>query len=509
VSRLRVGLDVGTSSAKAAAFDVGGGVVSRARVSLPPVETDGPAAWQPLAEVVAAAERALTELFGSGAEADATGGRSGAAGTGGPGAGADGADVGRADDGGAGTVELVALTAQRDTAVLFRRDGEPLSELISWRDGRAAAAGSLWDALADEEPAALARLGAVRSLPSLLAGRWTGRPMETPATLPLHLRGRSRRRLAARTGGGGTVELPERRPLGEAGAPLRPAGTGLPASLDGVPLHVTAGDKNCEMLGHGVRRPGAGSVSLGSAISLGTLAGGTPVETAGDGPVYRSPAAVPGRENVEVGLVSGLEGESGPAGSVARALDSAGRGAVGDGAAGEGARGAGCPDGRLRTDIWCAPYFRGALDAPGALPRFAGLAGDAEPRELAQAWAQGVAGELRRLRPILERAAGARLERLVVGGGRAASPGWARLLAEALGLPVERAADAWSGARGAVASLQLARGEPGVDGLLAGGPAAAIAEPVLPSSDARVRRRVDRYYEDWERFAAGARRRRE
>lgn len=400
---LRIGVDVGTSAVKAALFGPGGEVRSRSVRTLPPIQTRGAAAWQPLEPVARAAEGVLADLELAG---------------GGP--------------AGGGT-ELVALTAQRDTAVLLDRAGRPCSELISWRDGRAAGAGSLWDALAGEDADLPARLGAVRALPSFLSERWTGRALETPASLSMHLRAPARRRLAGVVGGPDAVDVPDVRPLGEAAARIRSDREGLPGELGGVLLHVTAGDKNCEMLANGVRRPGRGFLSLGSAVSLGTLAaaGGA---AGSDGPAYRSPAALRRRRNVEVGLVGGLDGSGALPGSREAELR---------------------PDGRLRPDVWCVPYFRGALDAPGARALVAGLGEETDRGAMEQAWAQGVVAELRRLRPGLESAAGAALEGVVVGGGGGTAPGWARLVADALDLPARRTPDPWAGARGAVAAVLL------------------------------------------------------
>lgn len=398
---LRVGVDVGTSAVKAALFGPGGEVRSRSVRDLPGIETRGAAAWQPLEPVARAAEGALDDLELAG---------EGVAG---------------------GGTELVALTAQRDTAVLLDRAGRPCSELISWRDGRAAEAGSLWDALAGEDPDLPTRLGAVRALPSFLSERWTGRALETPASLSMHLRAPARRRLADVAGGPDAVDVPEVRPLGEASAPIRPD-RGTPGTLGGVPLHVTAGDKNCEMLAHGVRCPGRAFLSLGSAVSLGTLAAAGAAGS--DGPAYRSPAALRGRRNVEVGLVGGLDGS----GALPGSREAEPR-----------------PDGRLRPDVWCVPYFRGALDAPGARALVAGLGEETDSGAMEQAWAQGVVAELRRLRPGLESASGAALEGVAVGGGGGAAPGWARLVADALDLPARRTPDPCAGARGAVAAVLL------------------------------------------------------
>jgi len=64
-------------------------------------------------------------------------------------------------------------------------------------------------------------------------------------------------------------------------------------------------------MGHGVRSPGRDSLSLGSAVSLGTLQSASGPGAEPEPPVYCFRAAMRGRHNVEVGLVDGFDGTNG------------------------------------------------------------------------------------------------------------------------------------------------------------------------------------------------------
>ncbi|MGI9038966.1 MAG: FGGY family carbohydrate kinase [Gemmatimonadota bacterium] len=447
---LRVGLDVGTTAVKAAALTGRGEVIARARGALPPVAFDGSRATQPIAEVLATARRVLVELLASLEEA------------------------------GAGPVAFVAITTQRDTVVTLDAEGHPSSELVSWLDRRWLDAGSLWDALVMDGEAQPA---AVRSLTSFLTEAWTGRAVESRATVPRDLSGAAHDRLVAFAGA--AVDLPAVLPIGAPAGALNLPHAGKAA------LHVTAGDKNCELLGGGVRSPVTAGLSLGTGISLGTLAGGAvdgvleceePGNEGGreeEPGVVQTRAALYGRWNLEVGLLG--------------AWDAPGLRAA--------LRSHGGPDAQLQRDVFCVPYYGGALDTPGARPVFAGLPAEADGSLLLQAWAQGIVGELRRMRPALERASGAALESVVLSGGHSDSSGWPQLVADGLALPVRAAGDAWLGAIGAVAAVEEASGTGGA-AVSPWSPSLEAGGVTQPSSDTASTRR---YYEAWDRLAAASR----
>ncbi|MCB9674524.1 MAG: hypothetical protein H6737_05365 [Alphaproteobacteria bacterium] len=352
-------IDIGTSSVKGARFDAHGTVVAHAVRSIPGVVRDGAAVTQDLGAVLAAAD-AVRDAVGSGAAG-------------------------------------LCVTTQRDTAVL---DGT----LISWMDGRAAAHGSLWDVL---DPAGKA----VRTLPSAVLERWTGRAVETEASRSARLRDDLDRLRAL------GCTLPELVPLGE------PAGT-----WNGVPVYPTAGDKNCALLGNGATSEVAG-LSLGSAVSLGLRAQGVPKGRPG---VFVSHAALHGRWDVETGLVAGMSARDGLAAWLP--IDRA--------------------PGDFADDLWMLPHFAGALDRPATGVLF-GLRADTPPVAIANAWAQGVVAELVRLRPALEAEAGGQITRIRLSGG-GAQPGWDALVADAFDVPVERVHGRLAGCRGAVDAVRIA-----------------------------------------------------
>lgn len=393
-SGVLVGIDVGTSSAKAAAFDPTGRVVARVRLAMPPLLRRRGGVVQSAREVRAAANGALEAL-----EAEC------------------------------GGWSRIALTCQRDTFLLVDRRGRPATDLVSWRDQRAASGRPLVDLLLDELDVRDGPGGAgpggsddgtalrARSLASWLTEVWTGRAAETSATWPRHLSGESRERVVDRLG---VEALPDEVPVG-----------GVAGERNGAPLHPTSGDKNCELLAAGATGERAG-LSLGSAISLGVAAAGEIRARPG---IVVSPAAVAGRHDVETGLAVGVDGGE----RIARLV---------------GLPPTRPPDPAWRTVPLCVPWLGRALDGAGEGLTFEGVAEHTTPADLHQAWAQGVVAELARLRPSLERAAGTEVREIVLYGG-AAGGGWPDLVAGGTDLPVRPIDDPWLGARGAVLSSLL------------------------------------------------------
>ncbi|MBA3346728.1 MAG: hypothetical protein H0T44_15735 [Gemmatimonadales bacterium] len=255
-----VGVDVGTSAVKVAAFDGRGELLEAVRRPMPGLELSGEAAVQPLEGCVEAVNGALSGL-------------------------ALPENLRR----------FVALTTQRDTALLADAEGRALTPLISWRDRREQRYGSLWDALAAETAAVIEQARVVRSLTSELSLRWTGRSAETTESLPRHLSDCAAERLDAVCGR--RIRRPEMVELG----------TGAGRLPGGPPLHLTAGDKNCELLGNGVLHPGTAGLSLGSAVSLGVAVQGSRPDAAAG--VVVTPAAFAGGWNVETGLPVGMQAE--------------------------------------------------------------------------------------------------------------------------------------------------------------------------------------------------------
>ncbi len=384
-----LGIDVGTTAAKAALFDAHGEILRAARVRLPALHVNGAIATQPLHALVEQTEDLVCDIVGT------------------------------------APIRLLALTTQRDTAIVLDAVGSPLGDLVSWRDVRHTQHGTLWDALAIE--GSLPTHIRVRSLPSYLSERWTGEAVEARGNRPRHQSAAALETLRALDV---SFDAPKEVDVGARVGTIR-ASSRLPS---GVALHVTTGDKNAEMLGAGVNSAGIAGLSLGSAISLGIVVNERPEAAAG---CVLTAAAEAGRWNVETGLLVGVDGLD-----ILRAWY--GRPDLE-------------PDPCWRDGLWCVPLFGGAIDRPDARAMLSGLTASTAPGDVARAWAQGVACELARLLPSLERAGGVLSEIRTYGGGAGTLE--PSLLADVLDRPVRALDDVWCGARGAVMSALLACGD--------------------------------------------------
>jgi sugar (pentulose or hexulose) kinase len=362
---LWLGLDVGTSAVKAAAYLEGGNRVGAAREGLGSTAAAGARGGEPALdprhiEGVALATLASVLRQAGGVRAH--------------------------------PVRVLSLTTQRDTLLGVDREGRAVTPLLSWRDRR--------------------RLGDLAGRRDLLA--------ELPSLGPA-------------AGGSG----PPRRVLPLEAWLLERWSAGPPVpGLEGVEVVHAGGDKNCEYLALGVApdAPSLAAISLGSAISLGMAVGGdTPPEPV-SGVVVTKAAGGHGW-NVETGILSGMQGRQ-------LAAERAGVHPW-----------TGPLPLRPEPDLCCVPHFGGALDDPTAEGIWEGPGGGAaplDPSRVARAWAEGVARELARLRPRVERVAGATVERVRVCGGGAMDPAWGAILEGALRVPVTLVEDPWTGCRGAV-----------------------------------------------------------
>jgi len=392
-----VGVDVGTSAVKVLVLDERGRRLARVRRILPPLVVDPPAAGRGRASPGSVTQdpvSTLEEVERALAAVDRV-----------------------------GRWSLIALTTQRDTLLLTDGSERPLTPLVSWRDARDRHAPLLDSLLAGLPPSGDSSVVRVRSLASWLSSVWTGRAAETPATLPRHLSGPGLRDGKDRLG---TDALPDLLSVGAEAGRRR-----------GVPVHVTAGDKNCEMLGAGVRAPGRAALSMGSAISLGMITDegqGRPPDASGR---VVTPAALPGRWNVETGLVIGMDG-----------LDRIDRwlGSKGD---------RWLDPGFQRVPV-LRPWFAPALDGAGSGVMARGLERLRSSDDVRQAWAQGVVSEVARLAPSIEEAVEHTIGEVVLSGGGGTEAAWTALVAAALDVPVRRADDPWRAARGAIVCALLA-----------------------------------------------------
>lgn len=152
---IALGIDIGTSSVKAARFDRQGRRLAELVVPVSPPCRRGARVTQDLERLLEAADEAVETLRGD--------------------------------------ASMVALTTQRDTLLLD-------DELLSWMDGRDGG-GSIWDVVRPQR-----RVG---SLVSAVVERWTGSPAETSATWPSRLRGHERERAIALG-----VQMPVEVPIG-------------------------------------------------------------------------------------------------------------------------------------------------------------------------------------------------------------------------------------------------------------------------------------------------------
>jgi sugar (pentulose or hexulose) kinase len=430
-----LGIDVGTSAVKAAAFDADGKVMAAARARLPRLEVHGDAAVQPLGAVLIATEQVVQDVT-HGIEP-----------------------------------ALAALVTQRDTAIALDANEECARDLISWRDGRHRQCESVWDALAAEPGHLPEGPIRVRSLLSFLVERWTGVAAETEGTLSRHLAEPALCRLRQWRG---DVDVPcivsTEEPIS-----TRP-GCALPA---GIPLFLSSGDKNAELLGAGVTGTSSAGLSLGSAISLGvTVSGGRPEDVPG---CVITRAALRDAWNVETGLATGMDGLD-----VLRKW--CGRPDL-------------VPDARWRTDLWMVPTFAGAIDNERATGLIDGMRPSTTIEDLARAWAQGVACELARLMTRIDAAAGPVEELRIHGGGADAL--WQRLLADVMDLPVRLLTDPWCGARGSVLAALIDSGRQAQAEALMDVAEALLTPAELP--DRTIRPSVIRYREHYDSLMKASR----
>jgi xylulokinase len=277
MTRALLGLDLGTTEAKAALFDLDGNVLAFEHEDYPTdVGADGRAEQDP-ADWWAAFEACVRRLGVGGAEARASGPESGSRG---------GAGVGRGDL----RIEAICGVAQGPTLVAVDADGASVRPAITWQDRRARDAGFgllsriAW--LAAEDPGAVAR--ARWLVPAWDAlGLWLSGNAAT--ALQPHEASLDPARL--RAAGVDPDRLPPAVGIGDRLGGLRPdvaARLGLPA---GIPVLAGVNDGTASMLGAGLLEPG-------DAVDTGGASGGFGVYV--DRPIsvpgtFSAPAPIEGR----------------------------------------------------------------------------------------------------------------------------------------------------------------------------------------------------------------------
>ncbi|MFD1934929.1 FGGY family carbohydrate kinase [Nonomuraea mangrovi] len=406
-------------------------------------------------------------------------------------------------------VDYVAVTAQGDGCWLVDEAGEPTGPAILWNDGRAAAFVAEWTA------------GGVLEEAFRLNGSlaFAGLPNAILAWLRAHDPGRVERSAAALTCGGWVFAKLTGRiaaDSSDASTPFADLATGrysaellalydlewaarlLPALLDddgraapltadglglplGTPVVMSSYDIASTAVGVGAVSPGQACTILGTtlcteivtdSVSLGERASGLTVALGLPGLRLRAFPTLAGGE--VIGWACEMLGLRGP--------DELGELAT---RAPEGAGG-----------LVFLPYLspageRAPFLAPSARGAFAGLSFEHRREHLARAVLEGLTMVIRDCLT----ASLVRPTELRVCGGGAASEVWSQLIADVVGLPVLRSADAEAGARGAYVLGGLATGT------LTGIPPARV-RPALEPAEGPYDELFDRFLEVRQSVAA-------
>jgi len=252
-----LGLDVGTTEAKAALIGLDGRLLGQGRGSYPTdAAADGQAEQDPR-DWWAALSTAV-----------------------------------RAIDVAAGEVVAICGVAQGPTLVAVDAAGGPVRAAITWQDRRAGGTGfgllpkMAW--LAREDPATAAR--AAWLLPA-----WDAMGLWLSGEAASSLQGHETRPDEAALAGAGVrpSQVPEARPFGSPLGVLRPGAAEALGLRAGIPVISGVNDGAASMLGAGLR-------VAGDAVDTGGTSGGIAIYT--DGPValpvaglYQAPAPIPGR----------------------------------------------------------------------------------------------------------------------------------------------------------------------------------------------------------------------
>jgi xylulokinase len=345
-------------------------------------------------------------------------------------------------------VRALGLTGQLDGCVPVDGDARPLGPCLVWMDRRAAreaarapedvvravsgltpdaghmAAKIRW--LLDHVPAAR-RAARFHQPVSYLVARLTGRHVYdhglASTTMLYDLARRAHDPALLDAFGVAPERLPEIAPAAAPAGPLHAAGAALAGLPPGLPVAVGTGDDFATPLGAGIVAPGPVACVLGTAEVVGAL---DPAARRDDAGLVETHAYVDGQYFIEnPGWLGG--------GAVAWLAGILGL----DGAAEVDRRAAEVPPGA--DGVVFLPALTGAMApawAPGARGAFYGLTPAHGAGHLARAVLEGCAFAMRdvveRLRA-LEVAA----DRLILLGGGARSPLWARIHADAAGLPAE------------------------------------------------------------------------
>ncbi len=467
--RVWIGVDVGTSMAKAAAFDVAGDLIAVASRPVPLLHP-GPARVEQDPEVIVGSVQAvIAEVCGA---------------------------IGNHRP------ELVALTGQGDGCWLFDDQGIPVRTAISWMDGRASSILAEWtengvcDAMFGEngnmmfpgapapilawldrnEPDTLDRAATAGYIKDLLLQRFTGlRATDgSDASLPFGslVTGEDYSSEVLRlTGLGHRADLlaPVVRPLPS--APLTAIGSGATTLVPGTPVVAAPYDIPACVIGSGVLSPGDGLLIAGTTLACSVLVDSVDLGGPKAGMTITMPqpdrwlrvmAAMVGTASLDWALgildvpFTALNAlvESTPAGS---------------------------------NGVEVLPFLapsgeRAPFVDPAARAQFTGLSLTSSRGDMVRALCEGLAYAAR---SCFEEA-GLTGDVYVCGGG-ARSLAWMQIIASVLGRPVFLAKEGEVGARGAVLAAADALGTP-LDAELWTGP-----HQVVEPRPAEVKLYEDRY----------------
>jgi len=431
VNPLVVGIDSGSSCCKTVALDGRGRIVAQARVEhpAPRIDADGAATQEP-----EALWRALcAAVVGLGIASD--------------------------------RVVAVGLTTQRDCLLPLAGD-DPVAPVFLWMDRRSATVSggvadaylplarsskARWFRSADAEAAARAdRWG---GLDAWLVLRITGCYRASAAAVPLSM---PTRRFepgwdpdptAWEAWGAPAEATPEIVAPGSVLGTVSDAGSAHTGLASGTPLIATAGDKNCEILGAGVCGPSEAALSLGTALSAGTIVDAPDGLT--EPPLWTTAGPLPGRWTVEAGVPYGMA-----TWEWMRALCAV---PEQDG----GARVESVPPGA--DGLFVLPHWLGTVDAPDARGLIAGLTPAHEARHLLRATLEGLAFASRLALETIAAATGTPIERVYVTGGGAGLDPMVQILAATLSgevlVPKHTASGAIGAAVVAATTRQVAENE--------------------------------------------------
>jgi sugar (pentulose or hexulose) kinase len=269
---------------------------------------------------------------------------------------------------------------------------------------------------------------------------------ESAAALPLLLpvdRWRpawSSDRAAWRAVGLDPTAVPEAIPAGSLVGPLSGSGAKRTGLSPGVPVVATGGDKNCEILGGAARGPVEGVLSLGTALSLGTMVDDLDVYRRNPS-LWCTAAPTADRWTVEAGVPGGLWTLEWLAGLLSSSLKRLERIAQCVPPGSEG--------------VTLVPHFSGSVSQPGARGVVSGLTPQHGPGHLYRAALEGLAFEARRCREEIETTSGCVMNTIRLAGGGSRSPLFRGILAAVVGRKLLVPKQPAGGARGAAVMASL------------------------------------------------------